>query len=809
MAFLGLGQNRKAMVALDSAVKSLSQANLKLTAGDYHGALTAFRETLDFFGSEACGSLLQHGNISQQFWIDKTTDAIFGKAQSTIALDRSRKAFEQAEYLLRDAFTIKPDFAEGYEFMAELAIECGFPTNARFHLERLLVINPYHQRAHALLAAADFDNGDYEEAIKRFAHLPESATTICYTARCQIRSGNLNAAIKTLEHGSARFGQHYEYCYFLGCIYAHVGRYEDARRILGQMIRWIPRRPEPMLQLANVYLMSGWYEEAERFYNETLKLHPPDPTSAYYGLAMVATYSESDNFNAHIQNIYRLRPNSELLHCAWGMLHERAENTEEAIRKYALVPLDSHMAGAVKTRLGCLLYRAGDFEGAKEALEIAANLSPARHKILELLGAAAALSGDYEAAVNAWSEIYQREDENLAQPLKKALLNLAAERLKKGKANAALAQLHTFYKKTQDPDLCGMLAALSFNCAIDELKKDAPNLEKTRELLTSGRELTRNPKYSYGLALADLIEGHYEAAAIKFRTVLAANSRNPGASYHLGLALFKMGDLQGAENALRHGAAVSFHQPQKQTRLKLALAAVLVTSAQHTEALILLKEILRTESAESPAALQAMDLKICCLVLTGNQPNAEQLAIVISTQGYVEAAELLLAARDIEAGRPVSALAHLENLLYSSLTEDTAHRQLRRKAQDALAQLALQIAAEKVQEENFAEAEAVSTRALFLIEETNPHRDSLFAFSKALARKDEEKEKAKLLAQDHAIQTATFVLEPADFAPSERFMPLVLPAKQKIPTDLLQTSTFKPEDWDASPFPEPLITFDR
>src|SRR5690349_6498118 len=183
MAFLGLGQNRKAMVALDSAVRALSLANQRLAAGDYQAALLAFYETLDLFGSEACGSLLQQGNITQQYCINKTTEAIFGKAQSSIALNRSRKAFEQAEHLLRDAFTIKPDFAEGHEFMAELAIECGYPENARFHLERLQAINPHHQRAQALLAAADFDNGEYEEAIKKFAQLPESATTVCYTAR--------------------------------------------------------------------------------------------------------------------------------------------------------------------------------------------------------------------------------------------------------------------------------------------------------------------------------------------------------------------------------------------------------------------------------------------------------------------------------------------------------------------------------------------------------------------------------------------------------------------------------------------------
>lgn len=807
MAFLGLGQNRKAMVALDSAVKSLLLANQKLAAGDYQAALLAFHETLDFFGSEACGSLLQQGNITQQYWINKTTEAIFGKAQSSIALNRSRKAFEQAEHLLRDAFTIKPDFAEGHEFMAELAIECGYPENARFHLERLQAINPHHQRAQALLAAADFDNGEYEEAIKKFAQLPESATTVCYTARSYLRSGNTDAAIQTLERGNSRFGQHYECCYYLGCIYAHAGRFDDARRILGQMVRWIPRRPEPMLQLANAYLMSGWYEEAERFYKESLKLHPPDPTLAYYGLAMIAAQTETDEFNAHLESIYRFRSNSELLHCAWGVLHERAENNEEAARRYQLVSSDNHMAGAAKTRLGFLLYRNGDYEGAKQALQHANKARPGDYRILDLLGAAAALTGDNETAVKAWSKIYMPQNEKVALSLKKALLNLAVERLKKGKANAALTELRLFYRKTGDADLCGMLAALSFNCALDELKKDAPNLEKTRDLLNSGREITQNPKFLYGLALTDLLEDNYEAAAIKFRSVLAANSRNPGASYHLGLALFKIGDLQGAENSLRHGVAVSFNQPAKQLRLKMALAAVLVASARYAEALTTLKEILRGENSESLIALNAIDLKICCLVLSGNQQSAEQTAIIISTQGYVESAELLLVARDIAAGRDTTALAHLENLLYSSLTEDTARRGLRRKAQDALAQLAIKIAVTKIMEENLAEAEAISTRALFVIEESNAHRDTLFAFSKALAGKDHLK--ARMLAQQYASQTAAFVLEPGDFTPSDRFLPLVLPAKQKVPADILQTATFKAEDWDASPYPEPLIAFDR
>src|SRR5262249_55232109 len=142
--------------------------------------------------------------------------------------------------------------------------------------------------------------------------------------------------------------------------------------------------------------------------------------------------------------------------------------------------------------------------------------------------------------------------------------------------NEALKPLRAFYQKAADPDVGGVLAALSFNCAIDELKKDTPDTGRARELFASGREITQNPKFDYGLALADLIEGQNDQAAMKFRAVLAANSRYPGAGYHLGLALFRAGDMQGAENALHHGAAVAFNRPRRQLRLKAALATVLV-----------------------------------------------------------------------------------------------------------------------------------------------------------------------------------------------------------------------------------------
>src|SRR5262249_22071427 len=102
------------------------------------------------------------------------------------------------------------------------------------------------------------------------------------------------------------------------------------------------------------------------------------------------------------------------------------------------------------------------------------------------------------------------------------------------------------------------------------------------------------------------------------------NAKNPGASYHLGLALLRNGDSRGAESALRHGVAVSLNHPSRLSRLKWALAALLINEEKWAAAAEALEGYVPAEEAEDcPSAGEALDLRIRCLAMAGDWRAAE------------------------------------------------------------------------------------------------------------------------------------------------------------------------------------------
>src|SRR5207245_1105076 len=104
------------------------------------------------------------------------------------------------------------------------------------------------ERSRLLLAVLDFNQRHYEQALSGFASLPESINTQCYTARCYLRSGQLDRAIEILDRAMLRFGETYDCYYYRGCALGHAGRFDEARDVFGRFSRWTPRRPEGMIQ---------------------------------------------------------------------------------------------------------------------------------------------------------------------------------------------------------------------------------------------------------------------------------------------------------------------------------------------------------------------------------------------------------------------------------------------------------------------------------------------------------------------------------------------------------------------------------
>jgi tetratricopeptide (TPR) repeat protein len=808
MVPFGIGQKRKATVAFDSVRQAATKAAALTASGDYHTAIAHYDQVIESLRPNLNRRALSEGAA----WSDPFCGALLDKARALAAMER-RPSVEKMEAMLGDLFALKPDWPDAHEFMMEFAVSRQEPQTARRYINRLLAINPAHQRALFLLAVIDFENQQYGDALRQFAALPESQNTLCYIARCYLRSGQTDNAIEVLEKAVRRFEETYEGHYYLGCALAQAGRYDDARQVFSRLSRWTPRRAEGMVQLGNLYLMTGWVAEAERCFKEAIKLGPHDPVPAHYGLALAAAQCNSERFITYFGHLRQISPDSEFYYCALADGHERAGCLDEALAAYGAVPAQGRLAGAAAARLGMIHYRRGDYRQALAALSEAAQRRPNDYRVLEMLGAAAALTGDYRQAVATWSKLpnRRRSDDRLSCALRSARFRIIADEMAQGRLEEAHKQLESFDHEAQDPAFARALAELHFADGVAALRAMPPAIERARAMLELGKGFTPHPKFDYALAIADLLAGDYLPAAMRLQSVLAANAKNPGASYHLGLALLCSGDTRGAEHALRHGISVSFNRPSKLGRLQYALAALLARERRWAEAAAALEEFTPGEEADAqPTAAQAMELRLRCLVMSENWTIAEEAVRRAPKDQRTALAAIILAAQNLKADRLSDAALCIEHYLRMTTADAEASAPLTDKVKQTLAPLALKAAAQEARRSRFHQALTPLRRALSLLAETEgvmEDREALNEFADALDKGDGPRINQSV--RRYSALDVGFVLEARELEPSAIEVPVVLPPASQRSSEVIGMPPLKLEDWDAAPYPDPLIIFDN
>jgi tetratricopeptide (TPR) repeat protein len=814
MASLILGQKRKAKAALDSAIQTISLAGQTAASGDYNTALSHYNQAIELLQSDAYRHWLQTGLIPQSVWTEQLAAARLGKVRSVAALDPRKVVFEQAERMLDDVFALRPDWPEPNEFMASLAISRGYTKNAAHYIDRLLAANPRHHRARFLQAVLDFDNGRYEQAIEKLSNVPGTAESLSYLSRCQLRTGRVESAINTLERGLARLGESYELRYYLGCALAQAGRFEAARTAFLAAASAEPHRPEPMVQLGNVFLILGETDDAQRYFVSAINLGQRCAAAAHYGLALIAAATDGNQFELHLDAIRQLEPNSDLLHCAMGDKCERDGCIEEARRHYmAVSPLGS-AAPSVLARVGFMNYRLGDYTASVAALQKAVRMRPGDNRLLHLLGASAALSGNAQLAESAWTQLATRgaADEKTARALERARLWRIIDNVNHGQTTEVIDQMEKLYRDSgEDPAIGRALSDLYFVAALDLLDADPPDTHRAKELLLLGKHMTAHPRFEYSIAVADILERLYKPAIARLRGVLAANAKNPGASYHLGVALFRSGDLAAAEAAFRHGIAVSFKQASKVARLKWGLGVLLARQQQWSPALEALEGFESTdESALHPSPAEVLELKMRCLAGAGEWEAAERLAIGAPKRQQTAIGALILARRNMKSGRLEAALSHITHYLASTSDAPAANARLAAKARRAIGQLALRAAADHLVEGRVSEAQQLLTAALASLRSTGELGDvqaKIAALVTALSCNDDLRRIVRLAQSYQSLQIDP-LLGSEDLTPSDFGIQVVLPPKSQRALDLIERPVFDPGEWDASPHPDPLVVFD-
>ena len=235
---------------------SISDTEYRLLAKRYTTSLTAYEYFLQ--GLTHYGQRFQQANQLARENIEKaiTLDPNFARAYSVLAnthradfINRWTKnpndSIQLAEKFVRTAIELDPDLAQAYFVKGLIHREQKQHNEAMASAANAIVLNPSYADAFILLAS-----------VMCYSHSPTNSITLIdkavrlnpnhstnykfHLGQCQYVLGKYQDAIQTFEDTIARNPTSQRTNLWLAASYAHVGRIEDARWVVEQLLSWNP-----------------------------------------------------------------------------------------------------------------------------------------------------------------------------------------------------------------------------------------------------------------------------------------------------------------------------------------------------------------------------------------------------------------------------------------------------------------------------------------------------------------------------------------------------------------------------------------
>jgi tetratricopeptide (TPR) repeat protein len=285
-----------------------------------------------------------------------------------IAADKERR-FETAIKEFKQVTEIDPSFVDGFISLGQAYMESGDYASALAPLKHALELNADSIPAHQLLGYALLSQGYASEAIP---HLQRSSDKTALGI-AQIEVGQLLEAVANLQASLAAHPNDPDLLYYLGRASGLL-----AKQSIDTLLAAYPDSPRAHQAMAENYFVLRRMEDAEKEYQEALRLRPALPEA----------------------------------HLALGEVYAGAFQWPKAEEQFRIqVKLQPGNAEAAY-RLGEALLEEGKAHEARAELVRADRLLPDMPETLYSLGKAASLEGDTTTAEKVWTKLLSIEKQS-------------------------------------------------------------------------------------------------------------------------------------------------------------------------------------------------------------------------------------------------------------------------------------------------------------------------------------------------------------------------------------------------------------
>ncbi|HTQ55674.1 MAG TPA: tetratricopeptide repeat protein [Bryobacteraceae bacterium] len=289
-----------------------------------------------------------------------------------------------------------PKDSDARGLQASLLLDRGDIQKAISELQAVVNAAPDNFVAHYNLGRAHVARGEWEQARQQFSQAiqqrPDYLPAHLALAQLQVMRSEYDAALKSVaqiltidrKNGPARM---IEAAALLG-----QKRYTEARELLEAIKKTNPNVPDVDFSMGMVALKEGKLTDAEQIFRRAYAANPKDTRGLVGLIETLATENHYDQAIQFLQGEISRNPTRQDLQMALGNVAVRAGNFDLAAHEFQTVlgELDKNAKarGEVYFRLGVVMRKKGDMNGAILALSKAKEVMPENSMVIEELALA-------------------------------------------------------------------------------------------------------------------------------------------------------------------------------------------------------------------------------------------------------------------------------------------------------------------------------------------------------------------------------------------------------------------------------------